>query len=510
LLKKRDRKPAADPSIYPSFRMPRLILDLDAETSGAYVRSATREDEEQQRLFWGRSRILDVAQRMDAFQNELARTDEAIRISKAQLSPWSVMQRDVLSVALFRAPSAAATQMAREKQVLGRENPEARRLEREGFDVERDEEVARVLKFNGVPARAVWDEQDTFQYLLHAMERSSKVTLGTDAARLFEQALGGCSSVAEVGRLLTNVLDTPGGQMLIAQNGNLVVATFGRMAEHGREAEIKSSDILKLLNHLAIRVEAQGGDLGQDLCLYALRLSAEALQLGALQRHTELGKAKGFIGGPGDQTALTVFPVFETLFDSVNFRLSDLGDQAPVSRPHLFASLTGGSTTLTGCTGHQSRSLRTAIGSAAVYRRAFTRYIIMVGGLGGLRTLWHEWQSNSGYEAPDKHMAPVTKAVTYTNALQRLTMQIRLRGISKEQLGQYYSQASGVYEEDLCLDMQAIAEIDRVAPAQPEQTGQPRTPLKVQQPVAAVKEALSDPDAQAALTKLVHFVIGGV
>jgi hypothetical protein len=504
VLKRRDRQPAKDPTIYPSFRVPRLLLDLDAETSSPYVREATKEDEEQQRMAWGRSRVEAVSGRMDAFQNELAETRKVVaEREKGGFSPWNVLGRDLLSVALFRAPGAAATEMLRQSQVLAAKVTDARAAQEQAVGGV-DDAVEKVLKWNAIPGRIVWDDEETFRFLLHAMERSSKGVFGEDASPAFDDAIKACRNVSEVGRLLTTVLDHEHGHRLVLQCGNVVVKRLRALAAAKTPTGSPMVDILRLINNVTIRMEKQHGNPGDDLCLYGLHASARLLQLSALARYTELYLTRDLLRGGEGRAARSVIGVFN--------RLDKPELWGKLDRPHWFQLLTGSGATLADSAGHESRALRSAIGAAPEYFGPYSQYITMLGELGGLRSLWHEWHASTGNREPPGYEADNKKKVRhFANALQRTLLQLRLRGISKQRAERLYEEATGVYEHDISLDMLAVMDMAKTSPIPHRRAAaEDEYTLNVKQFITAAESALSMNNAAEALAQLRVLVTGNV
>lgn len=381
------------------FQISDLLLDLD-DIDSKSVRPMTEEDEAALEKKWKNSD--PAVLRLDARILEIQRNLEHSRAKASQLTdmpmnPWRPTDHDLLSVALRGPPEAAplidSGEMQRDAGAL---------TARGGLDPRNL--LHKVCHENGVSDYALQKEH----LLLHWFRsRQGDIKPGLEKegeassrnASLFVKHVKQ-GSIAAIRRVVSQSLSpsffepTLQGESLFA---------LKKISTHIREAcssalsklgprDPSRFEALVLLGNLQQRLSLHEGNIGGPLCGLGLRISAEVAHPQATFSYLSLGFKHGLWE---DQRFFDVCYALETYISHLTSAGSSSMDAW--DRVILLDMLTG--------TGDEeftsSSSLRTIVlyagfasmGSTAT--RLYRAYLMLLGRLGAVATLWKEWELSS-------------------------------------------------------------------------------------------------------------------
>lgn len=468
------------------FELSPLILDLDAEDS-PFVRAYTALDEAHQVAKWARrppphrpSRPLLERQQQQQQQHAAAATP---------YSPWRVSDADVATVAL-----------------LGRADTP---------------ELAALLAALGAPPGAARDAPVAMAYLRHAQRRSragpDDTTMGTErggwARPRGARSAGGYEHLAEamrsfppptlgeIRRVVAAATTTAAGYRAVAGAGADIARAVERTRallddDGGGGGGSGAREVVGMVGNAAFALGGAGVPLGEPLCGLGLEAAARARSEPAVRTFLALGWCEGWYRPGAEGYALggieKVLALFLRELNAGGAAAEEtlLGAPATVTvRATLFGLLTGAD--FVGpppVLGPQSTSAAAAAAEAAPLpsfratlgqdvTRSYVFYLHLLGELGAVRTLWHEWRAFDGLkirnttttdttttgadgEAQSQQPAPPPPAFKDNLFASAMVLAapslLRTRAETEPEAAAAALQATGQYAADAVLDLRAI------------------------------------------------------
>ncbi|KAM0462852.1 hypothetical protein ACHAPV_003678 [Trichoderma viride] len=398
----RNKRPPKSPDSIPVrddfFEMPDLLLDLDAEDS-RFVRPVDEADDLRLERTW------DVNPKRLAVQDQLkdlqAQISESRRKADDVLSNptniWRLSPHDILSAALRGTP-AVFNEVHSPTMTPDSSRGSKELASRQGFKL-----IETLCRENGIPSHALQDDRVLMEWmwlryknLQRSMENRSEEPLSPTQ---LSDALKDQTSLIGLRRLVfhslrsTEVAKTYFSRQKGANNGPNVSyeirnACLRVLAQHP-EKGAAHLEILSFLGNLAARLY---GHHGPALTGLALRLSAEAGVVGAISEWLR----RGFADNTWERYRASSADVAETL-KTFTRQLSS-GLYAVHDRQLLFQLLTGIEHDSLSDDSFRSLALfylgeQSKVSTDEAYGM-YESYIMLLGHLGAVRTLWKEWYAS--------------------------------------------------------------------------------------------------------------------
>ncbi|KAI1180205.1 hypothetical protein F4777DRAFT_531322 [Nemania sp. FL0916] len=433
------RKIAPLRSVYPTFEISNLLLDLDAEEAeGVRVYDPQVDGEPEPREATEERKLRPVKERLARFEDGYQKDVSAFEsIAADKLHPLHLGDADILAVALFDSPTIL--DMLASPQPHGDSDRYARLLN-------------SALNRHGIPRSARADTSLTIAYMRrfrHVMDnRLSLTDVVEEELRL---ALRKEQTFAEFDRLITRILKTPHGCELLSRASDELYAYLTR------DPDIEPIQVLSFLNNLLISLDRYGLHVTADLyelgVLASLRSQALVMVHEYLRRLLDLGPCSyGFIDA-----------ILRTLLEtSIASRPSNPREiqLKPSSRLQMLYSLLTGYEPGVDKPKFSLRSLlqRERPSSDTEQPGPYSLYLQCLARLGAFRTLWHEIHTPQDpasklYLGPQQH--PITAAsyvgATIADALARNNRIADLAELPE------FPHSTGQHEEDCMLDVLAIS-----------------------------------------------------
>lgn len=378
--------------------MPDLPLDLDAEDS-RFVRPVDEADDLRLERKWDvdpkRLAVQDRLKELQAQISESRRKADDILSNPANI--WRLGPHDILSAALRSTPTVAdeihpptmtPESLHGSKQLASRQDS--------GL-------IKTLCRENGIPSHALQDDQVLLEWmwlryknLKRSMENRSEEPLSP--AQL-SNALKDQTSIIGIRRLVfhslrsVEVAKTYFPRQKGANNGPNVSyeirnACLRVLTQHPEKAAAHL-DMLSFIGNLAARLS---GNIGPVLTGLALRLSAEAGVVGAISEWLR----RGFVDNTWERYRASSADVAETL-KTFTRQLSS-GLYAVHDRQLLFQLLTGIEHDSLSDDSFRSLPLfylgeQSKVSTDEAYDM-YESYIMLLGHLGAVRTLWKEWYAS--------------------------------------------------------------------------------------------------------------------
>ncbi|KAH6888667.1 hypothetical protein B0T10DRAFT_488672 [Thelonectria olida] len=397
------------------FQISDLLLDLDAYES-KFVRPFTDEDAEVLEKKWAAdaSRMKIKARIREMQWNLEYSRQKANDIVRKPMNPWRVTDHDVLSVALRGAPEPAP-------RIDSEEIPRDDLTAREALDPRKDPSLLHTIcSENGVSSYALEKEQlllhwlKSRQNIVQTNSRHVHVGQSQPTWDMFFASLGKQGSIASIRRLVSqSFCSGPGATLLRAEprsNSREPHALLNKMSKRIRTACTKVLDqlhpkdpsyfeTLTFLGSLRQRLSSHEENIGGPLCGLGLQISADLANpeatfsyLGLGFRHKLWAEHQRWVDV---SYTLQAYLRHLTSADSAGLDASD--------QVILLSMLTG--------VGEEEEasveSFRTLVlfamhtGEARQRREAgelYSTYLMVLGRLGAVATLWKEWHLVSSVE----------------------------------------------------------------------------------------------------------------
>lgn len=390
------------------FQINNLLLDLD-DMDSKHVRTCTEDDEAQMLKHWSvdpkrqalRSRLQELLSEVDWSRRKV------FEMSMDPTSSWQLGSHDILSAALNGAPSSSTS------------GPPVSSNGQQGFtNVLKTETPGQsntlhtICSKNGIPDHAKQDDELLLHWfqLRNQLAQSEQTSKPPSPSQL-ASALREQDTVIGIRRLVSQCLSS-----------GLDATSFHQTLHNGRgrppsslSSEVRDAcanilngcqeksatchDLLAFLGNLSQRLSSSGAHIGEPLCGLGLRLSAEMGKPAATMEYLDIAFRDGYFG---DEALGDVLDTLETYSHhlSVNSesKFLDIGD-----RQTLLSLLTGIRNDTHAAESHTAHgSIRTVAihflrerrddGATLMALEIYRAYIVLLGRLGAVASLWQEWR----------------------------------------------------------------------------------------------------------------------
>lgn len=446
-----------------AFNITNVVLDLDAEDS-PYVRVyGTRRDESGALRFWNDRRRQEgiwnldpkldaLVERIDEFKYELRDSEERWYAPVKPFDPRRISSRDILQVALLgpRWKSEESQKSVGE----GDRAPEA------GGGPAKVMDMVDVLRENGIPDRVLDDDIKTLRFMFawqktHPLGQQSDSTTNSDSGQPLgpEQSLDSKQEPDIAQPVARTVAPWPGlnylrrslASLLERESGEEFVSFWDDLREGGGKSPWSLQDIetgfqrfqnglekredpieaLSFLNNMALNLCARNSYLPEPLASVAIELAFNTGNLSAVP---------AFL--PGNEWAGTI-PV------EAGYRFLREPEMTAGKRLELFTILTGQG--LSKKLPHRP-SARPSISENSGHMDC-EMYFHLLGRLGAVRTLWHEWHDPRYPSKYEKLFGDCFDGLLHYRDLRRC----------QQQPGVVIAPVTGDMAEDMYLDARDMA-----------------------------------------------------
>ncbi|KAI8634556.1 hypothetical protein F5Y19DRAFT_116812 [Xylariaceae sp. FL1651] len=412
-----------------SFYISDLLLDLDAEGAegvrafneeldGVPEPASALKERELQRI---KDRVADFDKKYQEYESSFK------SISADKYDPFHITDFDLLSVALLGLPSASGMTP----------NPSTNK----GHTVSHAKTVDTILDKNGIPHTARSDMYKTMAYMLHRQQLSGKLSPRLNNGALLEGALRKCRSFSELERTITMAMQTPQNCRLLSE----LSSKLGPICEVVTK-DVPPAQVLSLLNNVIMCLAKHELPISTDLYELAIWTSFQCQAFATAQ--TYIGK-KLQAGDKitSDQMFSMLTRLLQHSISSARGAISEFVPKPPTRLTAIFSLLTGYVPS--------EEKLQVALGSLIDREKShcFSLYLRCLARLGAFRTMWHEWHDRGyGSQWGETINADTNLFVTAVlNALAENSEIKNLAGLPG------FATATGLYREDIQLDMVAIS-----------------------------------------------------
>ncbi|KEY66810.1 hypothetical protein S7711_09494 [Stachybotrys chartarum IBT 7711] len=466
------------------FQLRNLHLDLDAEDCKA-TRLFDQHDQGQLQSTWGPSPVeAAVRDKVRSFKHQLAEARSKVHALASQpTNVWRLTPHDLLHVALRGAAPQPLTAGASQHD---------RRFNQKQ---DRSLEIISCLRHeNGIPAHAATEDAPLLEWMsvrrTGLQKTLAKYPQQAPSIQDFAEALRTQTSIAGIRRLTFQCLsagmdvagfhslrldgpDSPNDCQPVSLSQEIRAACLYVLETHDSSLEAVA-EALTLIGNLSARLSQCGVDVGAPLRGLAIRLSADAMAVDATSHHL----THGFSSMAGSEDVHVSADVLSAL-ESYSSHLAHAGSGAntppAANRQSLLQILTGIDEN-NQLAPESIRELTLAyLDQGTRGHELYKAYIMLLGHLGAVRTLWKEWRVSAG------RLSAVSD--TSLSSLQTLRLPEGVASIFASALQAALSvmaplmQADGPdpsLEECIVLDYHSMQE--QVGRGWP-QIGQTRTPL---------------------------------
>ncbi|RFU79051.1 hypothetical protein TARUN_3180 [Trichoderma arundinaceum] len=406
-----NKRPPKSPDSIPVrddfFEMPDLLLDLDADGS-RFVRPVEEVDEERLERKW------DVNPKRLAVQDHLKQLQKQISESRRKADDvlsnptniWRLSSHDIVSAALRGTPATVDGNLTTKTTLEVSSGPSKHASRRCSRPIE------TLCRENGIPPHALQDEQVLLEWMLLRYGNLKRSITNRSEEPLspsqLTAALKKQTSITGIRRLVFHSLrsgetvksyfpeqkgvnkDSKGTPDISYEIRN---ACLNILNQHPEEAAAYP-EILSFIGNLAARLSLHGESVGSALTGLALRFSAAAGNTGAASEWLH----RGFVNNTWQRHAASSSDVAEALKTFIQ-HLRDAGKGGFYSAHdrQLLLQLLTGINEHHSLSGDSFRSLplfylgeQSKVSTDAAYEM-YESYIILLGLLGAVRTLWKEW-----------------------------------------------------------------------------------------------------------------------
>lgn len=420
----------------PLYEIPYVVLDLDAEDNPR-VRSYTDQDEKDQTARWSHNPKVDaLSDRLHIFRHELRQSD---KLWKAPLGPFDqrrLSDRDLLSVAFLGASSR------------GKDAPTGSHNLDTPVDQGSLGNTTELLASNGIPQRILEDDIKTVNFMFHWQELHEPQLANNEDIGKLKSELSRLS-LHQLRRVAAQLLQTDAGSRLLSLCGDEVYFSLvdAGQQRHGLQLRVGNdpTEVLVFLNNIAISLGARNIGVPASLRGLGLRLSSKLFYLPAMANFLRPSPQGGQDGELGSVDASAIHETLHSILGHMHSQQAVPFGGSFQRRSEIFNLLTGRSIS----SGTMKPSIRAMISASNDFREAYKSYILLLGEVGAVRSIWHEWHNSTGFKSPKIDM----NLILFTNAIVRSVGQMRQQPGVAAAIGI----GAADYAEDAHLDGQLVA-----------------------------------------------------
>ncbi|KAF4467353.1 hypothetical protein FALBO_5771 [Fusarium albosuccineum] len=392
------------PKKHEFFQASNLLLDLD-DVFSEHVRPSNEDDEARMLKHWSVDpKRREVKSRLRQLQRELDRSRRQVfDVSSGVAKSWLPSHHDILSLALNGSQSPAPPS---ESSVEGHQGLASVSNTDTPGSREQPNTLHTIRSRSGIPERA----QGNDEMLLHWFQLRNQLTRPEphtnkpppSPAQLVE-ALQKETSVTGIRRLVSRALSS-GLDATCFSQAHLFVSSelqnsFDFLLTLGKEKNGTCHNLLAFLGNLSQRLSPRGAHIGAPLCGLGLRLSAAICKPRATMEYLDIGFGHGYWAA-NDQVMGDLLSTLETYLHQLSMS-PGLRSLEVADKQRLLQLLTG--------VYNKDQTTEKSVRSLALYflqeRRDevnYTRmalgiyrcYIVLLGHLGAVASLWQEWRSS--------------------------------------------------------------------------------------------------------------------
>lgn len=417
---------------FPTFQLPDVVLDLDAEES-PHVRPYDREtDGPLQDIQWGHDPAVEEARTQASSVHYLLESNNRLMqhavsrpFKKGHLSDHDLMRVALLggsSVYDLLTPSASVPRSGWRKKLL------------------------HDLSWNGIPLPILKLEANkVIPFILQRLRlvaaalkdkslRAPEKTATDDDA--FKKNIAECTNVYELSKLCSRIDSTPSGVELGRGCLDELYKTLLRLRQQGASS---AEDALKLVNNVIIKRLASGKSLNRFIPFLALQLSSSVGLLPCILQHLQICLSLGIIDEAAEANAPTRSQVGRSILTALE-RGNVTGRGV---REQIFTLTLG-----RGPAGFSPQ--RSLLGlfpkDHGQEPDEFDVRIRLLGELGAVRLLWHQWRG------PDYDV--------FVTAVRRCAQVLSSAGADHPRVD--ILTVTGHVEQDAALDLRNINALDAI------------------------------------------------
>ncbi|KAI0195016.1 hypothetical protein F4808DRAFT_464306 [Astrocystis sublimbata] len=361
---------------WPTFGVSNLLLDLDAaDLKGVRLFDEQRDGKPEHPEAAISRDLLPVKQRIAAFEEGYRRDAATSAETLArEVDPLHVTDFDVLAAVLIDMPNAPLALFAHQSS-----SPV-------DASATHADDLRSVLDGNGIPQSVRKDPSNTVAYLQRYQSHKPR-SLGPGDHAILSEALGACTTFVQIDRLITRLMHTTEGCLLLSNSSNELHEFFTHLTFG------EPHQLLSLLNALSLNFDRLGLPMTSSLLALGTWASLKCPAIATAHQYIKRSVDNRDLGKR--HVASIVETLAQILSVPANFNRSHLNPKDQLMATYSL---------LTGYTPGESqqtvslRSLMSRDGSIDAKPEIFRLYIECLARLGAFRTIWHErWTTD--YEA---------------------------------------------------------------------------------------------------------------
>lgn len=473
---------------YPSFELPDVVLDLDAEGS-PHVRAFTvHKDAPLQESKWCYDpSIAEVDKEANLIERSMLKDLSKLRFAaEVPFSGLQLSDVDIMAVALMDQPTNIDSDSNAPAQ---RHYTETRRTTKLQYDLDRA----------GIPERLAKDATKTIPLMLNRRQLALEaLTDKSKYARTHERDLHyritRCRDIATLKRLCSRIDRPDSGINFIADATDHVHARLLKFVQSGKE-ETSPADILRFINNMTINRLSANKELSRSMTLFGLQLAADLGLLSCILQYLQICISVGYLTSQDKSITLTRSLVAKALLAA----LQRGEGTTRGTRQQIFTLSTGRGT-------DGSDPAPCLLGLVTKDHEPeepemFKRSAGLLGELGALRLLVHQWRQRTPYvqEGHDDVEEVIVQAF-------RRCAQV-LSGARGANISVDFTRITGNIEEDARLDLQTLNAVDAIDAQRGHNVSEDTlVGFEKAMSVGDIKDAFNRPDLRAVMTRLYKLV----
>lgn len=479
---------------FPTFELPDVVLDLDAEGSPHVRPYVAKKDGPLQESAWGYDPFIEKLQRKGRSMLHYMKKD-LNRLNSVTQAPFSglvLSDVDIMAVSLMAQP----TKLERDSE------PTAKSWRASALQLDLDR--------NGIPRIIGKDANKAIPFMLHRKELalaalkdpSKRSSQGDSDEQEVNKSIAMCQNIAQLKRLYSRLDRPESGVEFSPTSIDHVHVRLLEFLRSGAERST-SADILRFVNNLTINRLSANKELDRSMTLFGLQLASDFGLLPCVLQYLQICLFSGFISSRAEGVTLT-----RSLTASALLAALQRGEGTTRGvRQQIFTLMTGrGSDGLA-----PMPSLFGLVAEDHEERpEIFELSVRLLGELGALRLLVHHWRQrtkqtratrqlmeNEQQQGQARHEADDV----FVQAFLRCT-QI-LGGVKADEIRVDLTKVTGDVEEDAGLDLQNINAMDAIHASRGSEIPKPSsTSLERSCSVDDIKDAFNKPDIRTSMGHL--------
>lgn len=465
---------------YPDFKLPDVVLDLDAEGSPHVRPFSVYKDAALQESKWCYDPTIDeVDKEATLIEQDMLR--ESGKLKAATKVPFSALRLsdvDIMAVALMDQPTNLDSDSDAPAQ---RHHTGTRRATKLQNDIDG----------NGIPRRLAKDAITTLPFMLNRRQLALEALTGKSRTREkdLHRGIARCWDLTNLKRLCSR-LDRPGSGVNFSVDAtDHVHARLLDFVQSGKE-ETSPADILRFINNMTINRLSANKELNRSMTLFGLQLASDLGLLSCILQYLQICLSMGYLTSQDKGVTLTRALVAKALLAA----LQRGEGTTRGTRQQIFTVLTGRGT-------EDSEPVPSLLGLVPQDRDSdpeiFKLSARLLGELGALRLLVHQWRQRAQYGQKGSDDVKEIIIQAFLRCAQVLS------GAKGGKISVDFTSMTGDIEEDARLDMQTINAVDAVnAQRGPNVSEDSLVGFEEAFSVDDIKDAFNQPDLRAVMDRL--------